>query len=481
MQNTIFYVAAYETLGVVRDYANARNTTAPTLVRGVEACLKMRLFAEREGLDPYPISALKNVVAWHWAMDNDFNHSTSYKLIGDNGNITVKEVTVSLDEEEITYTEITIPISHMNTVELGEWLGIEKSKTGLHGELVGFDVNGKEIFIVQIENFTIRNRISSLDDPDFIEDGSMTESQVNALISAGIECEFSEDTSSWHVSQTLADKWMHIRLRSNASGVWSNPISLIAGPKGDQGECSYCYVAYASDVKGSDFSLIPADNLKYRAEIYVSEKISVPAIEDFADAVWVKYIGDDGSGVGDMTKSVYDPNNDGKVSSSENADHANSANTVPWNGVSDKPSSFPPSEHSHMMQDIKNIVSQPSIASSSTTTLYTGYPIVQNTRYVEDGIIKFDFRSICNNNGTRYTLNDREMLTWEYHAWAMVPVTGVTLGNEYCTVIGINIPERLELIQNYPTCHVFVIRAIYKTGCINNICFQANYAYSYRI
>ena len=65
MQNTIFYVAAYETLGVVRDYANAKNATAPTLVRGVEACLKMRLFADRDGWEPYPISALSNIVAWY--------------------------------------------------------------------------------------------------------------------------------------------------------------------------------------------------------------------------------------------------------------------------------------------------------------------------------------------------------------------------------------------------------------------------------
>ena len=54
MQNTIFYVAANETLGVVRDYANAKNAAAPTLVRGVDACLKMRLFAKSDGPEPYP-------------------------------------------------------------------------------------------------------------------------------------------------------------------------------------------------------------------------------------------------------------------------------------------------------------------------------------------------------------------------------------------------------------------------------------------
>ena len=133
MQNTIFYVAAYETLGVVRDYANAKNATAPTLVRGVEACLKMRLFADRDGWEPYPISALSNIVAWSWAMDNDFNEATTYKLVGDNDKITVSEVTEIVDEEEITYTEVMIPIPNMNTEDLSTWLGTEKSKTGLHG------------------------------------------------------------------------------------------------------------------------------------------------------------------------------------------------------------------------------------------------------------------------------------------------------------------------------------------------------------
>ena len=52
MQNTIFYVAANETLGVVKDYANARTAAAPTLVRAVAAGLKIRLFRCRVVLNP---------------------------------------------------------------------------------------------------------------------------------------------------------------------------------------------------------------------------------------------------------------------------------------------------------------------------------------------------------------------------------------------------------------------------------------------
>ena len=66
MQDAIFYVAAGETLGVVRDYANAKNVSAPTLVRGVSARLRMRIFARKEGPEPYPMDALADIVRWQW-------------------------------------------------------------------------------------------------------------------------------------------------------------------------------------------------------------------------------------------------------------------------------------------------------------------------------------------------------------------------------------------------------------------------------
>jgi hypothetical protein len=52
-------------------------------------------------------------------------------------------------------------------------------------------------------------------------------------------------------------------------------------------------------------------------------------------------------GAGDMLKSVYDSNDNGKV------DLAEAADTVPWSGVSGKPASFPPSTHSHDALNVK--------------------------------------------------------------------------------------------------------------------------------
>jgi hypothetical protein len=51
--------------------------------------------------------------------------------------------------------------------------------------------------------------------------------------------------------------------------------------------------------------------------------------------------GADGAGSGDMSKSTYDTNDDGKVNAADTAD------SVPWSGVSSKPSTFPPEAHNH--------------------------------------------------------------------------------------------------------------------------------------
>lgn len=95
-----------------------------------------------------------------------------------------------------------------------------------------------------------------------------------------------------------------------------------AGADGADGVSSYTYVAYASAASGTGFSLTPTDALKFRAEIHTTTAIETPDAEDFAGATWVKYIGDDGTGTGDMTKSVYDTNDDGIV------DHAAVADAV---------------------------------------------------------------------------------------------------------------------------------------------------------
>ncbi len=480
MQNVKFYVAAPQTLGTVRDYANAQGATAPTLVRGCEVELKMRLFSNAEGTTPYPINQLSHIVSWQWAMDKDFNENTNYILMADNSQITVASVTDEVDGTDIEYTEVSIPISNMNTAELAAWLGTSKSQSGLAGELVGFDADSRQVFVLQVENFTVRNRITSLGNPTPIQPDYFTAAQVRSLIAAGIALQFSADGAEWHDTQTPDDTFYRMRSASDANAEWSSAISLVPGPEGEKGKDSFTYTAYASDNTGTGFSTTPSNTLKYRAEIHVTEAIAELTAADFADAVWVKYIGDDGLGVGDMTKAVYDTDNDGKVNAAAHADSAGSADAVPWSGVSGKPSSFTPSSHSHAMAEITDPVYQKLYAVSNPASLYADTPVIRNTARNTSGTIELNFTSILTSpGGSARTVGQNEVLTWEYHILCGALVSGVSLGSVNCSMVGVNIPEELELVNSRDTCHVFVIRAVYRSGSVNNICYQANYAYSY--
>lgn len=68
------------------------------------------------------------------------------------------------------------------------------------------------------------------------------------------------------------------------------------GGGGESGVSTYLYVAYAADDTGAGFSLVPTDDLPYRAEIHVHVEIQNPTLSDFADAVWIKYIATGGGG-----------------------------------------------------------------------------------------------------------------------------------------------------------------------------------------
>ncbi len=475
MQETIFYVAAGETLGSVRDFANAKTMPAPTLVRGVSALLRMRLFAHRDGLEPYPVDALDGIVRWQWAMDTDFNEATAYKLQADNAAIEISEVADEIDGDEYTYTEVSIPMPEMNTVELAEWIGTDRSKNGLHGELVGYDSGGSEVFILQVENFTLRNRITSIGEPTPVSADYLTASQVAALVASGLECQFSADGDHWHPEQDETDAWLRMRVAA-AGGLWSDPILLPTGATGPRGRDSYMYVAYASSSSGDNFSLTQANNLKWRAEIHTDEELDELTAADFAGK-WVKYIGDDGAGVGDMKASVYDTDGDGVV---DRAVRANTADAVNWADVQSRPETFSPAAHTHGMADISDPVRQRTRSEATPDTLYLDIPVLFNTATQNSATLAIDFPHVLETHGGEaYTGKAGDCLTWEYHVKCSAEVTSVAVGGLGSTMEAVSIPDRLRLVDNAATWHVFAVRGLYKSGAANNLRLQVNYCYSY--
>lgn len=265
------------------------------------------------------------------------------------------------------------------------------------------------------------------------------------------EYQFSEDGTNWHDQQQDADLYYHER---RPGGQWGGAVKMKTGPTGAaagfgaptiavetlpagsnatasvtasgdntakvfsfnfgipkgadgqngtngadgaagaDGVSSYTYVAYASDASGAGFSLTPSNTLKFRAEIHTTTAIETPDAEDFAGAAWVKYIGDDGAGAGDMTKAVYDTDDDGIVDHAATADavgattaeqvadavgkahtHANKTTldklaeadgkltfdgseiggASNWNDITGKPETFPPSAHNHAITDVTGL------------------------------------------------------------------------------------------------------------------------------
>lgn len=423
MQNIVFYVAANSMLGAVKDYANARPAPAPSLVKGVSCTLRMRVFLNADGETPYPLDSLAGVTAWSWIMDSDFAEATTHKLQADPGQITVGSVTEEIDGTEHTYTEFSLPISDMATTELYEWLGAEESKSGLHGELVGADAGGNTVFVLQVKNFTVRNRIGAGGTPQAIDPEYLTEAQVRALVQGGLECQFSADGSTgWHAAQADADAYLRFRIAGDAATAWSQTVKLIRGNPGQDGRDSYCYVAYASDADGTGFSLAPSGSLKFRAEIHVDSPIASPGAGDFSSAPFVKYIGDDGA----------------PAESAQNA----------------------------------------YIAVSGLDTLYTMHNILRFSS-VTGNTLALDFRNIMDTpGGSAVEGADGDMFTWEFHVLATATLTVITVGSAESTMAGINIPSELELVNGSATWHVFNVRGTYKATAVNKLALIANYAYS---
>ena len=89
----------------------------------------------------------------------------------------------------------------------------------------------------------------------------------------------------------------------------------------------------------------------------------------------------DDAGYGDMLKSVYDTNNNGKV------DVAEEAESVPWDGVIGKPSTFPPSNHSHDANEISESSDKRFVSDEQISTWDAKTKVVLSTTEPDDADI----------------------------------------------------------------------------------------------
>lgn len=125
-----------------------------------------------------------------------------------------------------------------------------------------------------------------------------------------------------------------------AGGVWSLKGNMRGpvGATGPQGVPGIIWRgAYALDT-----AYVPGDGVVNGGSSYLCLTACTGAAPpEGGDANWLVLArrGLDGTGAGDMLKADYDPDGDGKVASAAHAD------TVPWEGVSGRPTAYPPQPH----------------------------------------------------------------------------------------------------------------------------------------
>lgn len=355
MQDIVFYVAAGDALGICKDSYGNQTVAAPSIIRGGEVRLRMRLLAG-DGTDtPLPVEPLLECVSWEWVMDSDWDDSTPSKLIADNASITVSDVEDGDGETAKHYTEVVIPIPEMNTQELKDYLASKETAT-LNGELCGYGEDAKVLFILQVKGFTVRNRIAPSAPPTELADQFLDEAGVRALI------------------ETIGK-----------------------GPQGEKGDPGPANTLTIGTVTTGEPGTQAAASITGESPNQVLN-LNIPK-GDKGDP------GDGGSGSGDMLKSEYDTNSDGKVDAADEADsalnvggktaaqvaaavdnshtHSNkttldklgesdgaltfngsaisggggTADPVAWDDVTGKPSSFPPADHAHEISDVDGLQS----------------------------------------------------------------------------------------------------------------------------
>lgn len=251
MQIQQLYVTADTSVGQLRDVSGTKTMTPPELIYGVDTMLALTFLQQAGRPDVLDLTeAAKSVVSWQFLMAQDFREDTPI-LIATTGDLIYVE-----------NNTVYVPIN-TRTVEAADWLGSSESKSGLYGELNGYDTDGNPVFYSLIKNFSLRQRIASSGTPEEMAAEYLTAEQVRALIASGVVLQFSEDGSSWHETQTDSDIYIRFRSASSSAALWSTAIRLPAGAGGGGSvDVQFCTVT-AVDTTAKTATVTGADGMSY--------------------------------------------------------------------------------------------------------------------------------------------------------------------------------------------------------------------------
>ena len=223
MQTITMYLRAASVKGTLVDEWNQQVSSLPALTRGMRAELVLKLVDSNGS----PLDGLDAYASWDFAVANDWDTTTTPQL----------RVTEGITVEG---NAVRVPLTETNTEELIAALGTNESAT-FGCELAGFETGETTPgFLLQFD-ISIRNRRADAGTgrPAPVSDGSYTAAQIRALFAAKMAVQLSDDGETWYdaeIDETVPDtaKWYRFRNALVGNG-WSDPLPLIAGPRGIAG------------------------------------------------------------------------------------------------------------------------------------------------------------------------------------------------------------------------------------------------------
>ena len=223
MQTITMYLRAASVKGTLVDEWNQQVSSLPALTRGMRAELVLKLVDSNGS----PLDGLDAYASWDFAVANDWDTTTTPQL----------RVTEGITVEG---NAVRVPLTETNTEELIAALGTNESAT-FGCELAGFETGETTPgFLLQFD-ISIRNRRADAGTgrPAPVSDGSYTAAQIRALFAAKMAVQLSDDGETWYdaeIDETVPEtaKWHRFRNALVGNG-WSDPLPLIAGPRGIAG------------------------------------------------------------------------------------------------------------------------------------------------------------------------------------------------------------------------------------------------------
>ena len=190
MQEIVIYLRAGDVAATVVDAYNQSAKSSPSITRGMRANLCLRLL-DSEG-EPLPAEYL-DYLGWDFVLAHDWNTATPVQIRVQTG-ISVSPVTVS----EKIFSQINIPLTETNTLELIEVLG-NSPNIKLGGELAGFESEEADPgFLIQFD-MSVRNRrgTAGTDTPTPVLNGTYSIAQIDDLLAGKADIDHTHPQPIW--------------------------------------------------------------------------------------------------------------------------------------------------------------------------------------------------------------------------------------------------------------------------------------------